>query len=108
MNEYTCPINPVHDDPIMKATDKDSPHRGEIVCGVCDRHIKWASKSDIARFNAESEFRLERVDRLAELMKAHEDHAAQLAGLEKVDALVKSLLRENLELKSQLRKAGLI
>lgn len=53
MNEYTCPINPVHDDPIMKATDKDSPHRGEIVCGVCDHHIKWASQKDIVIFNTE-------------------------------------------------------
>ncbi len=51
MGEYTCPVNPDHEGWLVRETDKDSPHRGEIVCAdmECHKHIKWASKEDMAR-----------------------------------------------------------
>lgn len=49
--KYTCPVNPDHEDCVIKETDADSPHRAEIVCAECDEHIKWASKQDVVLFN---------------------------------------------------------
>jgi len=48
MKFYQCQRNPEHIGLSTKDTLSDSPHRGEIICAECKRHIKWANAQEWA------------------------------------------------------------